>query len=395
MYNRYPMKDSQEWSDRRSLGTSGDFFSLASWGRGIVLWGPFMAKIFVGLSGGVDSSVAAALLKQQVLAEPDLCVEAVFMQNWRGQDESCTIKDDYRDAQAIAKQLDIPLHFVDFADRYWEDVFEYFLEEIESGRTPNPDILCNQHVKFDAFYHWAQSEGATRIATGHYARLMEGQLAQAEDKSKDQSYFLWAVPPSVLKNCVFPLGDWEKSHVRRWAADHNLISSNKKDSTGICFIGPKNFRKFLKQYLCARPGPIISTDGATLGEHQGALFYTLGQRSGLNVGGVSGHDQLPWYVVSKDLSNNTITVSQDQSDPRLISQTLTASRVNWHGRVPHGGRVLTRFRHLQPLQEAWLETAETDEEFRLRFSQPQRAINAGQAIVIYDGELCVAGGWID
>lgn len=355
-----------------------------------------MRKIFVGLSGGVDSSVAAALLKQQAATEKNFQVEAVFMQNWRGQDESCTIKDDYRDAQKVAEHLNIPLHFVDFSERYWQDVFEFFLSEIEAGRTPNPDVLCNQHVKFDAFFSWARAQGATEIATGHYARVINGQLAQACDRSKDQSYFLWAVPNETLQYCHFPLGSWHKSAIREFAANHGLMTSTKKDSVGICFIGPKNFRHFLKQYLCTKPGPIMNTSGLVLGEHQGALFYTLGQRSGLNIGGQAGLAQLPWYVVGKDLASNTIIVEQDQNHPILISTTLSASNLCWHSNPMDGCQsVMARFRHLQPLQEAIIEHSDNNTRLQLLFQTPQRAINSGQAVVVYDKELCVVGGWID
>ena len=235
------------------------------------------------------------------------------------------------------------------------------------------------------------------IATGHYAQIINGQLAQASDKSKDQSYFLWAVPPSVIKNCLFPLGGWQKTAVRKWAAEQGLPTSQKKDSTGICFIGPKNFRDFIKQYLFTRPGALISDDGTYLGEHQGALFYTLGQRSGLNIGGQSGHQQLPWYVVGKDLSSNTVVVAQENNHPRLISHSLSAQGIVWHGALPPPDEksILTRFRHLQPLQEATMTASNDGSRIQVKFSRAQRAINAGQAVVLYEGELCLAGGWID
>lgn len=355
-----------------------------------------MRKIFIGLSGGVDSSVAAALLQQQAARDKSFIVEAVFMQNWRGQEERCTIKDDYADAQKVADALGIKLHFADFADRYWQDVFEFFLTELEAGRTPNPDILCNQHVKFDAFIDWAFAHGGSGIATGHYARLIDGQLSQACDLSKDQSYFLWAVPKDKLQLCSFPLGGFHKKDVRALATQFGLSTATKKDSVGICFIGPKNFRQFIHQYLCAQPGPIITTEGKTLGQHQGALFYTLGQRSGLQIGGQSGLEQLPWYVIGKDLTHNTITVAQDQNHPLLITQQLKAHNLCWHGTPPQqDAQVLARFRHLQPLQEATLRHSMDENRLTLAFKQPQRAINAGQAVVLYDKERCLVGGWIE
>jgi tRNA-specific 2-thiouridylase len=354
-----------------------------------------MSKIFIGLSGGVDSSVAAALLQQQMRAEHSFELEAVFMQNWRGQEESCTIKDDYADAQKIAVQLGIKLHFVDFSERYWQDVFEYFLSEIEAGRTPNPDILCNQHVKFDAFLEWAKAHGGTGIATGHYAQISNGCLTQAVDRSKDQSYFLWAVAPEKLQQCLFPVGSWHKTAVRSWALDNNLMTHSKKDSVGICFVGPKNFQYFLKQYLCTQPGLILTEDSVIIGQHQGAIFYTLGQRSGLHIGGQKGLSQLPWYVIAKDIVSNTITVAQDENHPLLLSHELTASKVVWHGAIPSKPTpVLARFRHLQPLQEAVLEVL-SESQIKVHFKQAQRSINAGQAVVVYDGLSCLVGGWID
>ena len=347
-------------------------------------------KVFVGLSGGVDSSVSALLLKQQ-----GYDVQAVFMKNWSQHDENCQLTQDLSDATLIAKSLDINLHVVDFSNDYWDNVFEEFLKEIELGRTPNPDILCNQYIKFDKFYHWCKAHGADKIATGHYAGLTENNhLCTPLDHSKDQTYFLWAVKPDVFKDVLFPLAHLRKSDVRLIAKEHGLITHNKDDSTGICFIGPKNFRQFLGQYMIHQPGIIRTTRGDAIGTHAGLGLYTLGQRSGLNLGGQVSYSEDPWYVVKKDYTINELIVSQNHADPLLISNHLSAKNIQWqHPMIDDTFNARSRIRHLQELQECTVY--KTSEGVNVLFNNPQRAITAGQSIVFYKDNLCLGGGIIE
>jgi tRNA-specific 2-thiouridylase len=276
------------------------------------------SKVIVGMSGGVDSSVSALLLKEQGYR-----VEGLFMKNWEEDDgtEYCTAKEDFADAQAVADKLGIPLHGANFAAEYWDNVFEHFLEEYRAGRTPNPDILCNREIKFRAFLDYALTLGADAIATGHYARCNEedGQatLLKGLDHNKDQSYFLHAVGHRELEQTLFPLGDMEKPAVRQVAQQHGLATAKKKDSTGICFIGERRFKDFLQQYLPAQPGDIHSLDGELLGQHQGLMYHTIGQRQGLGIGGLANHSDAPWYVVDKDLERNVLLVAQGNEHPAL------------------------------------------------------------------------------
>ncbi len=348
-------------------------------------------KVFVGLSGGVDSSVTALLLKQ---AGYD--VYGVFMKNWAQESEECQLTKDLGDAQQIAEMLDIPFQVVDFSAEYWDHVFEEFLRELEAGRTPNPDILCNQYIKFDKFYHWCKSQGAEKIATGHYASLSaERLLMRPADDNKDQTYFLWSVKPTVFKDVLFPLGELTKVEVRQIAQKHGLITHNKNDSTGICFIGPKNYRQFLSKYLHPNPGPILTTEGVTIGTHQGLMFYTLGQRSGLHLGGQKGYSELPWYIIEKNFKSNSLLVSQDKDHPFLLSDKLYAKFVNWQTPPEQSSiKGLARIRHLQELQPCIIYP-QHDRTVLIKFDSAQRAITPGQSLVLYQDKLCLGGGIIE
>lgn len=353
-------------------------------------------RVIVGLSGGVDSSVSAWVLKQLGYQ-----VEGLFMKNWDEDDgtEYCTAMADLEDASQVAEHLGIPLHTASFSAEYWDRVFEHFLEEYRAGRTPNPDILCNKEVKFRAFLDYALALGADAIATGHYAqtmRLPDGTaLIRGADSNKDQSYFLHAVAREALAKTLFPLGGMKKPEVRRLASEIGLVTHDKKDSTGICFIGERKFKDFLQTYIPAQPGPIVSDEGETLGEHAGLMYHTLGQRQGLGIGGVSGHGEAPWYVVEKRLQDNTLVVAQGKNHPRLFSQSLKASRLNWitppAARVPVRCTAKTRYR--QPDQAGWLNWS--GDQAEVVFDQPQRAVTPGQSVVFYLGNQCLGGGVID
>ena len=288
------------------------------------------AKVIVGMSGGVDSSVAAWLLKEQGYQ-----VEGLFMKNWEQDDTNdfCPAAQDLADAQSVCNQLQIPLHGVNFASDYWDRVFTHFLSEYEQGRTPNPDVLCNKEIKFNAFLNHALSLGAEFIATGHYAKnKIEGSvgyLYKAKDREKDQTYFLHAVDPKALAKTLFPVGDYTKPEIRAFAKKLGLVTHGKKDSTGICFIGEKRFKSFLNEFILAKPGEIQSTKGTVLGRHDGLMFYTLGQRQGLGIGGMQKSLDEPWYVVDKDLLSNTLYVAQGSQHPMLYSQGLVCNRIHW------------------------------------------------------------------
>jgi tRNA-specific 2-thiouridylase len=347
-------------------------------------------KIFVGLSGGVDSSVSALLLQQQGHS-----VEGVFMKNWTQSSQHCQITNDLSDAQAVASTLNIPLHIVDFSNEYWDSVFEDFLKNIELGRTPNPDILCNKHIKFDKFYQWCKNQGAEKIATGHYAGLTElNHLIMPVDMNKDQTYFLWAVSPIVFKDVIFPLAHLHKEQVRTLAKEHQLITHNKQDSTGICFIGPKNFRKFLSEYMLHQPGIIRTTRHDIIGKHDGLGLYTLGQRSGLKLGGQATYNEDPWYVVQKNYKANELIVSQNHYDDLLMSHQLTARDAQWlYHPLASIFRAKARIRHLQELQDCTVYKIENG--VKVEFDTAQRAITAGQSIVFYQDKYCLGGAIID
>ncbi len=355
-------------------------------------------KIILGLSGGVDSAVAAVLLNQQG-AE----VHALHMSNWEDDDGYCTAARDLQDARQVCEQLDIPLHHVNFVREYRDRVFEYFLDEYKKGRTPNPDVLCNREIKFGVFRDYARRLGGEYIATGHYARTRivdgEAQLLKASDDAKDQSYFLHAVTAEALADTVFPLAELQKSEVRAIARDNALPVFDKKDSTGICFIGERPFKEFLSGYLPANPGPIRTPEGKTVGEHAGLMYYTIGQRQGLGVGGRRDSADEPWYVAGKDLDENALIVVQGEH-ALLYSNSLEASEASWIGRPPdaiasgRSWRCMAKVRYRQPDQacEVALTSAGT---LIVRFDDSQRAIAPGQFAVFYDSERCLGGAVIE
>ncbi len=350
----------------------------------------------VGMSGGVDSSVAALLLIEQGYK-----VEGLFMKNWEEDDDAdyCAATEDLADAQAVCDKLDITLHSVNFASEYWDRVFKHFLHEYSAGRTPNPDILCNKEIKFHAFLDHAMTLGADKIATGHYVRtrVVAGhtQLLRGLDDNKDQSYFLHALNESQLEHALFPLGELPKSEVREIARQHKLATHDKKDSTGICFIGERRFDTFLQRYLPAKPGIIQSESGTTLGKHNGLMYYTMGQRKGLGIGGLHNADETPWYVVGKDLDNNILIVAQGQDHPRLYHNTLETSHIHWINDSESAVTGCTaKIRYRQADQQCTLENPSEDRHI-IHFEQPQRAITPGQSIVFYKDEVCLGGGVIE
>jgi tRNA-uridine 2-sulfurtransferase len=354
------------------------------------------SRIIVALSGGVDSAVAALLLMEQ-----GYDVQGLFMSNWEESEDDiwCTAAQDYQDARAVAAQLGIPLHRVSFAAEYRARVFEQFLAEHRAGRTPNPDVLCNREIKFGAALSYARRLGGSRLATGHYARLIEGpngiELHKSQDGSKDQSYFLHAVAAAELRHAVMPLGGLEKSAVRERARRAGLPVFDKPDSTGICFIGERPFREFLERYLPRAPGPVESPEGEHLGTHQGLAFYTLGQRGGLGLGGLRGRPEEPWYVAAKNGGRNALIVVQGHDHPLLASTALTTGP--WHWLVPRPATALrctVKVRYRQADQAALL-TSRSDATVHLAFSEPQRAVTPGQYAVAYDGTLCLGGGVIE
>ncbi len=354
-------------------------------------------KVIVGMSGGVDSSVSALLLREQGYQ-----VEGLFMKNWEEDDgtEYCTAKEDYADAQAVADKLGITLHGANFAAEYWDNVFEHFLAEYQAGRTPNPDILCNREIKFRAFLEYAQHLGADFIATGHYTRRGtadgKGTLLKGLDHNKDQSYFLHAVGHAELEKTLFPIGEIEKPEVRRLAREQGLATAKKKDSTGICFIGERRFKDFLQRYLPAQPGEIHSLEGEVLGQHQGLMYHTMGQRQGLGIGGMAEHGDEPWYVVGKDLERNVLLVAQGNEHPALFSSTLYTDRIYWvagaEPTLPLACTAKVRYRQAdQPCRLA----RDSAGRYRVDFESPQRAITPGQSVVFYIDELCLGGGVIE
>ncbi len=352
--------------------------------------------VIVGMSGGVDSSVAA-----QLLLEQGYRVEGLFMKNWDEDDgtEYCTARADLADAQAVCDRIGIRLHTANFAAEYWDRVFEHFLAEYRAGRTPNPDILCNKEIKFRAFLDYAITLGADFIATGHYARVRQldgqAQLLKGLDTNKDQSYFLHAVGEAQLARTLFPVGELEKSEVRAIAARHEFVTATKKDSTGICFIGERRFRDFLQRYLPAQPGAIEDEHGQVLGEHQGLMYHTIGQRQGLGIGGVQGAGDSPWYVAEKDLERNVLVVVQGSDHARLYKRALALSHIDWVAGEPPAlpARLMAKTRYRQPDQACQLDR--TADGYRVVFDEPQRAITPGQSAVFYDGEVCLGGGVIE
>ncbi|CUR48734.1 tRNA-specific 2-thiouridylase MnmA [Alloalcanivorax xenomutans] len=358
---------------------------------------PESTRVIVGMSGGVDSSVAAARL-----LEAGYQVEGLFMKNWNEDDgtEYCTAREDLLDAMQVAGVLGMELHTVNFAGEYWDRVFEHFLEEYRAGRTPNPDILCNKEIKFRAFLDHAVALGADAIATGHYARVEHGhgpaRLLRAVDTNKDQTYFLHAVGGDKFARTLFPLGDLHKPEVRRLAGEKGFDNHKKKDSTGICFIGERRFKDFLETYLPAQPGIIEDDHGKVIGRHDGLMYYTLGQRQGLGIGGRADGNDEPWYVAAKDLSRNVLIAVQGHNHPLLFSRELTSAPVDWVAMAPPAlpARLTAKTRYRQPDQACTVENA-GDGRVRVVFDQPQRAVTPGQSVVFYHGDACLGGAVIE
>ena len=354
-------------------------------------------SVIVALSGGVDSAVAALLLRDR-----GHDVQCVHMTNWED-DGYCDSARDYQDARRVCRQIGVPLHRVNFTREYTEQVFTHFLNELERGRTPNPDVLCNRAIKFGVLRSWAKRLGGELLATGHYARLSrtgaEMRLLRGRDPGKEQTYFLHAVDGADFRDVVFPLGDLVKSEVRALAKSARLPVADKKDSTGICFIGERPFSEFLKRYLPTAPGPIKTLDGELIGVHDGLAFYTLGQRQGLRIGGVKGRDEKPWYVARKRLDANELIVVQDQDHPPLAHDYLQAEQVHWihsaPGSLRAGGmlRCTAKTRYRQP-DRACTVTEAGNGRLDVEFDEPQRAITPGQYVVFYDHDRCLGGATI-
>ena len=354
-------------------------------------------RIVVGMSGGVDSAVSALLLKR---AGHD--VIGVFMKNWEEKDDEgvCTATADWQDVQACCEKIDIPYYSVNFAKEYRERVFSLFLDEYRKGRTPNPDVLCNREIKFKAFLDFAMKLGAERLATGHFCRLREEadgvKLLRGVDANKDQSYFLYMLTQPPLRRAVFPVGGLTKGEVRTLAEEAGLPVAKKRDSTGVCFIGERDFKPFLQGFLPAQPGPMVTEAGETIGRHDGLMYYTLGQRRGLGIGGQKGGDGGRWFVIEKDLENNRLVVAQGEDSPRLYTTHCRASQATWiAGRAPAASFDCTaKYRYRQPDQRVHVEVGEGG-ELLVTACEPQRAVTPGQSVVLYDGEVCLGGAIAD
>ncbi|MCR6662289.1 MAG: tRNA 2-thiouridine(34) synthase MnmA [Luteimonas sp.] len=349
----------------------------------------------VGISGGVDSSVAALLLR-----DAGESIAGLFMQNWADDGSGdCRAEDDRRDAVAVCGRLGIPIHFRDFSGEYWSSVFEHFIAEYAAGRTPNPDVLCNKEIKFKHFLDAAHALGAERIATGHYARIARDgkhwRLQRAVDRSKDQSYFLHQLGQSQLAATTFPLGELPKADVRAMALAAGLPTAAKKDSTGICFIGERDFREFLSRYLPAKTGEMQTPDGRRIGEHPGVFYFTLGQREGLNIGGVRGFDAAPWYVVGKDVGRNVLYVDQGSDSAFLQSDRAWTETAHWiSGSPPSSKFACTAQTRYRQTEESCEVSVEDTGNLIVRFGRAQRAVTPGQSVVLYDGDTCLGGAVI-
>ena len=365
-------------------------------------------KVLLGLSGGVDSAVAAYLLKKQGHE-----VSGCFMRNWDAlangdylgnptiNNNQCPQEKDYDDAVLVAKMLDIPLLRIDFVKEYWDDVFSYLIREYGAGRTPNPDIFCNKYIKFDAFLKFAKEKGFDSIAMGHYAKRIDkdgkAYLCKSFDKNKDQTYFLSQINQEQVSYCLFPLGDIDKPEVRRIAHELNLQSvMDKKDSTGICFIGERNFREFLKNYIPAQKGDIIDIEtGRVIGKHDGAMYYTIGQRKGLGIGGIHGEVAKGWFIVKKDVKKNILYAASGEESEYLLSDRCTVKLLNFITDVPKEGQhINAKFRYRQQDNGVTIHFKGKD-EIELIFDEPYKAVTPGQAAVLYDGDICLGGGLID
>ncbi|TNF93433.1 MAG: tRNA 2-thiouridine(34) synthase MnmA [Gammaproteobacteria bacterium] len=353
-------------------------------------------RIIVGLSGGVDSAVAALLLKRK-----GYDVHGLFMKNWEEDDEDgyCAAEEDLSAAKAVANKLDIPLDTVNFSSEYWDRVFEYFLSELSEGRTPNPDILCNREIKFQAFLDYSLSKGAEKIATGHYAcskRYPDNiELRRASDLDKDQTYFLHQVAGTALKKALFPLCRYQKSDVRQMALDAGLANYDRKDSTGICFIGERRFNDFIARYFPNKPGDILTTDHKKIGEHRGLMFHTIGQRKGLGIGGRQDSAEEPWFVTEKRMEDNTLIVAQGHDNPALYANGLEAHSLHWITRTPGEStfHCTARTRHRQKDVPCHVQLDDASGCI-VTFEQPMRAIAPGQSVVFYDDQVCLGGGVI-
>ncbi|WP_139488688.1 tRNA 2-thiouridine(34) synthase MnmA [Brevibacillus dissolubilis] len=356
---------------------------------------PEETRVVVGMSGGVDSSVTALLLKEQ-----GYDVIGIFMKNWDDTDEfgHCTAEEDFQDVRRVAEQIGIPYYTVNFEKEYMDKVFQYFLDEYKSGRTPNPDVMCNREIKFGEFLNKVLDLGADYVATGHYARVEqrdgEFKLLRGVDNNKDQTYFLNQLGQEPLSKTLFPIGHLPKAQVREIAQRAGLATAKKKDSTGICFIGERNFREFLQSYIPAQPGEIVDVDGRPLGRHDGLMYYTLGQRQGLGIGGSSGG--APYFVVDKDLANNILIVGQGSDHPRLYSSKLLATQVKWVSNQPKPAEFTctAKFRYRQPDQDVTV-IHRGDDNYEVVFAEIQKAVTPGQAVVFYQGDECLGGGTID
>ncbi len=355
-------------------------------------------NVMVGLSGGVDSAVAALRLLEQGWQ-----VRGLFMKNWEEDDDAdyCAAAEDLKDARSVAERLGIELLTVNFATEYWDRVFEHFLAEYRAGRTPNPDVLCNSEIKFRAFLDFALTQGADDIATGHYARVEHGpqrsRLLLAADAGKDQTYFLHRLNQHQLRHSLFPLGDLQKPEVRRIAREAGFANHAKKDSTGICFIGERRFSDFLARYLPAQPGDIETPEGRAIGRHNGLMYYTIGQRQGLGIGGRKEANEAPWFVAAKDLERNVLIAVQGHDHPLLMHEGLEASQLSWtaDSAPPDVGfACLARIRHRHGLQACRVSRLQGD-RCEVHFEQPQRAIAPGQSVVFYAGDECLGGGVIE
>ncbi|SCY43394.1 tRNA (5-methylaminomethyl-2-thiouridylate)-methyltransferase [Nitrosospira sp. Nl5] len=353
-------------------------------------------RVVVGLSGGVDSSVAALLLKQQGYE-----VIGLFMKNWEDDDtdDYCSSRQDLIDAASVADIIEIPLEAVNFSAEYKERVFSRFLAEYKAGRTPNPDVLCNAEIKFKAFLDHATGLGADYIATGHYAQVREingmFQLLKGEDGTKDQSYFLYRLNQKQLSRTLFPIGHLYKRDVRQIARDHELPNFSKKDSTGICFIGERPFREFLNRYLPHEPGEIQTPDGAVLGRHLGLMYYTIGQRQGLGIGGTRDGDGEPWFVSAKNVAQNILIVVQGHDHPDLFRPALTAVDLTWiSGSAPHCNWVYAAKTRYRQVDAPCAITSIDDGQCKIEFAQPQWAVTPGQSVVVYESKVCLGGGVI-
>ncbi|MDI7743418.1 tRNA 2-thiouridine(34) synthase MnmA [Lysinibacillus fusiformis] len=354
---------------------------------------PKNIRVVVGMSGGVDSSVAALLLKQQ-----GYDVIGIFMKNWDDTDENgvCTATEDYDDVIRVCNQIGIPYYAVNFEKQYWGQVFTYFLEEYKAGRTPNPDVMCNKEIKFKAFLEHAINLGADYVATGHYARVVyrdgEYKMLRGIDQNKDQTYFLNLLSQEQLSKVLFPIGELEKSKVREIAMEAGLATATKKDSTGICFIGERNFKDFLSNYLPAKTGKMETINGEVMGTHDGLMYYTIGQRHGLGIGG-SGE---PWFAIGKDLKHNILYVGQGFHHEKLYSDSIIADKVSWVSNIekPQEFECTAKFRYRQEDHKVTVRLLEND-QVQVLFHQPIRAITPGQSAVFYQGEECLGGGTIE